>query len=115
MKSLGTNQPGELYMEQTDRGEALIRTRDRRLVRRLLSWAGGHVTLWNEYFVEATGQLIHVELHFPMRMWTRVAKAAGLIPCAKVTPAQRRARRANATKARATLRERRKAPAGESR
>ncbi|HJN19095.1 MAG TPA: hypothetical protein QGH10_26590 [Armatimonadota bacterium] len=109
MKRLGHSSPGETYMEQLDRGEALIRTRDQALARRLLSWQRTPVEHWGDYFEVRTGNLIYTELRFDMRAWTRVGKTAGLIPRPKVTLAQRRARRANAAKARAALRERREA------
>ena len=107
MKTLGVDEQDQTFMQQLTRGEGLIRTPDLRLAKRLQHWQGQHLWRQADYFVALSGQFLYRELRFPMRMWKRVAKAAGFIPRPEITPAQRRARRANAAKARAALRRKR--------
>jgi hypothetical protein len=107
LKTLGTNQYDQTYMEQIDRREGSIRTPDARLIRQLLGWKSKAIHWYADFTVASTGQFVCQEYRFPLRMWDRIAKAAGLLPKPPVSERKRQAQLANAAKARAARASRR--------
>jgi hypothetical protein len=101
LKTLGTNQYDQTYMEQIDRSTGSIRTPDGKLIRQLLGWKSKLIYHYADFTVATTGQFVCQEYRFPMRMWDRIAKAAGLLPKPPVSERKRQAQLANAAQARA--------------
>ena len=114
-RTLGINQYGETWMLQIDRREGSIRTPDAKLIRQLLGWKSKAIYWYADFTVASTGQFVCQEYRFPMRMWDRIAKAAGLLPRPPVSERKRQAQLANAAKARAARASRRSSIRSEGR
>jgi hypothetical protein len=79
-ESLGVNQYDQTYMVQVDRGTGSIRTPNTALIRKMLRWKSQKVEFHARFSIAATGQWLCEEYRFPIRMWKRIAREAGLLP-----------------------------------
>jgi len=78
--TLGTNQYDQTYMRRIGSSTGSIRTPDTALIRKTLRWKSSKVELYARFTVAATGRWVCEEYTFPIRMWRRIAREAGLIP-----------------------------------
>ncbi len=89
--TLGINQYDQTYMRRIDSGTGSIRTPDTALIRKMLRWQSSKVEFYASFTVAATGQWVCEEYTFPIRMWRRIAREAGLIPKPPMSEQKRRA------------------------
>jgi hypothetical protein len=78
--TLGVNQYDQTYMTRVDRGTGSIRTPNTALIRKMLRWKAQKVEFHARFSIAATGQWLCEEYRFPIRMWKRIAREAGLLP-----------------------------------
>jgi hypothetical protein len=78
--TLGVNEYGHAYMRRLASSTGSIRTADTVLIRKMLRWKSSKVELYARFTVAATGRWVCEEYTFPIRMWRRIAREAGLTP-----------------------------------